>query len=283
MIIYHSPVQVRLLALDVDRVDRIEPEPGGEGEPALVRPLGQRRQHYGRPLPARKAKEHVRPVPVGHLLQHVEQLGRVPGPFAVDGLHRAEQQLQLLDRDTVAGQHAQHFDEEIFGRGLKGGKVAVQISNTPKLQKLTSHDGLRPLEPLQHVLDQPDLGAGLQVADALLQDRDEHAPHLGLQVRRTVVQQLEHVFHVLGVLHDKVQLHVELTPDQLQGLEHCDGKRKRERKKSVGLEIGTRICHSWKAAGRLLSRSEFEMMLLESCLSQTAALQCSSFLVHHHC
>lgn len=31
-------------------------------------------------------------------------------PFALKGLHGAKQQLQLLHRDTVAGQNAQHFD-----------------------------------------------------------------------------------------------------------------------------------------------------------------------------
>uniref|UniRef100_A0A182PM50 Uncharacterized protein n=1 Tax=Anopheles epiroticus TaxID=199890 RepID=A0A182PM50_9DIPT len=44
------------------------------------------------------------------------------------------------------------------------------------------------LQPGQHVLDQADLGARLQVSHALLQNRDEHAPHLCLQVCRTVVQ-----------------------------------------------------------------------------------------------
>uniref|UniRef100_A0A182PZT6 Uncharacterized protein n=1 Tax=Anopheles farauti TaxID=69004 RepID=A0A182PZT6_9DIPT len=68
------------------------------------------------------------------------------------------------------------------------------------------------------VLDQADLGAGLQVPDALLQDRDEHAPHLRLQVRWTVIEQLEHVFHVLRVLHDEVQLHVEFATDELHSL-----------------------------------------------------------------
>lgn len=37
-----------------------------------------------------------------------------------------------------------------------------------------------------------------------------------LQVGRAVVQQLQHVPDVLGVLDDEVQLHVELAPDQLQ-------------------------------------------------------------------
>ena len=59
----NSPVEVRLLLLDVDRVEGVEPEPGGEGEAGLVRPLGQRRDHHGRPRLARETEEDVRSRP----------------------------------------------------------------------------------------------------------------------------------------------------------------------------------------------------------------------------
>lgn len=36
-----------------------------------------------------------------------------------------------------------------------------------------------------------------------------------LQVGRTVVQQLQHVFDILGILDDKVQFHIKLAADQL--------------------------------------------------------------------
>ena len=58
-----SPVEVGLLLLDVDGVEGVEPEPGGEGEPGLVRPLGQRRHHHRAPRLAREREEHVRPRP----------------------------------------------------------------------------------------------------------------------------------------------------------------------------------------------------------------------------
>lgn len=34
-------------------------------------------------------------------------------PFSLDGFHGTEQQFQLLHRDTVAGQHAKHFNQQI--------------------------------------------------------------------------------------------------------------------------------------------------------------------------
>lgn len=37
-------------------------------------------------------------------------------PFAVVGLHRSEEQFQLLNRYAVAGQYAQHLDEQICNR-----------------------------------------------------------------------------------------------------------------------------------------------------------------------
>lgn len=64
-----------------------------------------------RSLAARKTEEHIRPVAMRHLAQHVQQLGRVARPLAVHGLHGAEQQFQLLDGDAVAGQHAEHVDQ----------------------------------------------------------------------------------------------------------------------------------------------------------------------------
>lgn len=41
------PIQIRFLAFDVHRIDGIEPEPGGKGEPVLIRPLGHRWQDDG--------------------------------------------------------------------------------------------------------------------------------------------------------------------------------------------------------------------------------------------
>ena len=66
------------------------------------------------------------------------------------------------------------------------------------------------------MLDQIHFGARLQVAHTFPQDGDEDAPDFRLQVRRTVVQQLQHVFDVLCVLDHKVQLHVELATNQLE-------------------------------------------------------------------
>ena len=38
---FHSPVEVGLFPLYVNGVERVQPEPRGEREPVLVRPLGQ--------------------------------------------------------------------------------------------------------------------------------------------------------------------------------------------------------------------------------------------------
>ena len=54
-----SPVKVGLLLLDVDRVEGIEPEPGGEGEACLVRPPGQGRHHHRAARLAGEGEEHV--------------------------------------------------------------------------------------------------------------------------------------------------------------------------------------------------------------------------------
>ena len=56
----NSPVEIRLLLLDVDRVEGVEPEPGGEGEARLVRPPGQGRHHHRTPRLAGEGEEHVR-------------------------------------------------------------------------------------------------------------------------------------------------------------------------------------------------------------------------------
>lgn len=55
-----------------------------------------------------------------------------------------------------------------------------------------------------------------------------------LQVGRTMVQQLEHVFDILGILDDKVELHVKLSADQLQ-------RKGRERESGCVISI----LHHW--------------------------------------
>ena len=54
------PVEIGFLLLNVDRVERVESEPGGEGEASLVRPPGQRRHHHRTPRLAGEGEEHVR-------------------------------------------------------------------------------------------------------------------------------------------------------------------------------------------------------------------------------
>ena len=58
-----SPVQVRLLLLDVDRVEGVEAEPGGEGETRLVRPAGEGRDHDGRACLPGEREKHIRTGP----------------------------------------------------------------------------------------------------------------------------------------------------------------------------------------------------------------------------
>ena len=53
------PIKVGFLLLDVDRVEGVESEPGGEGEPCLVRPPGQRGNHHRAPSLAGEREEHV--------------------------------------------------------------------------------------------------------------------------------------------------------------------------------------------------------------------------------
>ena len=54
-----SPIKVGFLLLDVDRVEGVEPEPGGEGEARLVRPPGQGRHHHRAPRLPGEREEHV--------------------------------------------------------------------------------------------------------------------------------------------------------------------------------------------------------------------------------
>ena len=54
-----SPIKVGFLLLDVDRVEGIEPEPGGEGEAGLVRPPGQGRHHNRATRLAGEREEYV--------------------------------------------------------------------------------------------------------------------------------------------------------------------------------------------------------------------------------
>lgn len=68
----------------------------------------------------------------------------------------------------------------------------------------------------QHLLNEADLGAGLQVAHALAEDGGEHAPDLGLARHFTVRQQLHHAADALRLLDDEVHLQVKLTTDQLE-------------------------------------------------------------------
>lgn len=70
---------------------------------------------------------------------------------------------------------------------------------------------------LEHLLDEPDVSARLQVADTLLEDGGEDAPHLGLTGGLTFVQQLHHAHDALRLLDDEVHLQVKLATDQLEG------------------------------------------------------------------
>ena len=58
-----SPIKVGFLLLDVDRVEGVEPEPGGEGEARLVRPPGQGGHHHRAPRLPGEREEHVRARP----------------------------------------------------------------------------------------------------------------------------------------------------------------------------------------------------------------------------
>lgn len=53
-----------------------------------------------------------------------------------------------------------------------------------KKWKLTCHNRFRALQAHKDMLDEADVGAGLQVANAFAQDGNEHAPDLRLQRTR---------------------------------------------------------------------------------------------------
>ena len=73
-------------------------------------------------------------------------------PLPLDRLHGGEEHLELLDGDAVAGQDAHQVHEEVDDE--RGGAP----------------------QPVQQVLQQAGLRAGLQVADGLAQRRREHGP-----------------------------------------------------------------------------------------------------------
>lgn len=75
---------------------------------------------------------------------------------------------------------------------------------------------------VQHLLDEPHVGARLQVADALLEDGGEDAPHLRLAGGLALVQQLHHAADALWFLDDEVHLQVKLASNQLR-----DNRRER--------------------------------------------------------
>lgn len=89
---------------------------------------------------------------------------------------------------------------------------------------------------LEHLLDEPHISAGLQVADTLLEDGSEDAPDLGLTGGLTLVQQLHHAHDALGFLDDEVHLQVKLAADQLEERE----KKERGEEGSTGGERETR-------------------------------------------
>ena len=68
----------------------------------------------------------------------------------------------------------------------------------------------------QHLLDEADLGAGLQVSHALAEDGGEHAPDLCLARHLAVGQQLHHAANALRLLDDEVHLQVKLAAHQLE-------------------------------------------------------------------
>lgn len=84
----------------------------------------------------------------------------------------------------------------------------------------------------QHLLDEADLGAGLQVAHTLAENGGEHAPDLSLACDLTVGQQLHHAADALRLLDDEVHFQVKFTSNQLQegeGEEEDEGQGLRAR------------------------------------------------------
>lgn len=98
---------------------------------------------------------------------------------------------------------------------------------------------------LEHLLDEPNISARLQVADTFLEDGGEDAPHLSLTGRLTLVQQLHHAHNALGFLDDEIHLQVKLATDQL---EEGESERQRERGR------GTRS--AWIEQRKHLNRSK---------------------------
>ena len=71
-------------------------------------------------------------------------------------------------------------------------------------------------DTLEHLLDEPHIGARLQVADALLEDSSEDAPDLSLTGGLTLIQHLHHAQDAVRLLDDEVHLQVKLAADQLE-------------------------------------------------------------------
>lgn len=67
----------------------------------------------------------------------------------------------------------------------------------------------------QHLLDEANLGAGLQISHALAEDGGEHTPDLCLARHLAVGQQLHHAANALRLLDDEVHLQVKLAANQL--------------------------------------------------------------------
>lgn len=68
----------------------------------------------------------------------------------------------------------------------------------------------------QHLLNEADFGAGLQVTHALAEDSGEHAPDLSLARNLAVGQQLHHAANALRLLDDEVHFQVKLAANQLE-------------------------------------------------------------------
>lgn len=71
------------------------------------------------------------------------------------------------------------------------------------------------VDPPEHLFHQPHFRAGLEVADAFLQDCREHAPNLSLAGDVTLVQQVHHAGDALSFLDDEVHFQVKLAPNEL--------------------------------------------------------------------
>lgn len=67
----------------------------------------------------------------------------------------------------------------------------------------------------QHLLDEANLGAGLQVAHTFAEYGCEHAPDLRLARHLAVGKQLHHAADALCLLDDEVHLQIKLAAHQL--------------------------------------------------------------------